>query len=103
MAQTYPVSIAVEPALTNRNRLTTAFRLILAFPHLILVGGAGLGAATRGDGRTTVGSEGGLLGAVAIALAVVSWFTIIFSGTHIAGIRQFTSYYLRWRCARSRT
>ena len=97
MAQTYPVSIAVEPALTNRNRLTTAFRLILAIPHLILVGGAGLGAATRGDGRTTVGSEGGLLGAVAIALAVVSWFTIIFSGTHIAGIRQFTSYYLRWR------
>ena len=97
MVETYPVYIAVEPALTNRNRLTTAFRLILAIPHLILVGGIGLGAATRGDGRTTLGGEEGLLGAVAIALAVVSWFTIVFSGTHIAGIRQFTSYYLRWR------
>jgi Domain of unknown function (DUF4389) len=97
MAQTYPVSIAVEPALTNRNRLTTAFRLILAIPHLILVGGAGLGIAARGDNRTTFGGEEGLLGAVAVALSIVSWFTIIFSGTHIVGIRQFTAYYLRWR------
>ena len=97
MVPTYPVSIAVEPALTNRNRLTTAFRLILAIPHLILVGGLGLGMAARGDNRTTFSSEGGLLGAVAVALAVVSWFTIILSGTHIVGIRQFTAYYLRWR------
>jgi hypothetical protein len=65
----YPVSVRVEPSLTNRNRLTTAFRLILAIPHLILVGGAGFGVASRGDGRTT----------------------------HIIGIRQFTSFYLRWR------
>ena len=36
-----------------------------------------------------------LLGAVAIFLAVVSWFTILFAGTHIAGIRQFASFYLR--------
>jgi hypothetical protein len=92
----YPVSIAIEPALTHRNRLTTAFRLILAIPHLILVGGVSVGIASR-DSRTTVGSEGGLLGAVAIFLAIVSWFTIVFAGTHIAGIRQFTSFYLRWR------
>jgi hypothetical protein len=44
-----------------------------------------------------VGSDVGLLGAVAIFLAIVSWFTIVFSGTHIAGIRQFTAFYLRWR------
>jgi len=93
----YPVSVTLEPLLTNRNRLTTAFRLILAIPHLILVGGIGLGVATSGDSRTTAGSEGGLFGAVAIFLAIVSWFTILFAGTHIAGIRQFTSYYLRWR------
>jgi hypothetical protein len=92
-----PVSVAVEPSLTDRNRLTTAFRLVLAIPHLILVGGIGLGVASRGDGRTTVGSEGGLLGAVAIFLAIVSWFTIVVAGTHIAGIRQFTAFYLRWR------
>jgi hypothetical protein len=93
----YPVTVSVEPSLTNRNRLTTAFRLILAIPHLILVGGAGLGVASRGDGRTSAGSEGGLLGAVAVFLAIVSWFTILFAGTHILGIRQFTSFYLRWR------
>jgi hypothetical protein len=93
----YPVSVNVEPSLTNRNRLTTAFRLILAIPHLILVGGAGLGFASRGDGRTTLGSEEGLLGAVAIFLAIVSWFTLVFASTHIVGIRQFTAFYLRWR------
>jgi hypothetical protein len=93
----YPVSVSVEPSLTNRNRLTTAFRLVLAIPHLILVGGIGLEMASGGDTRVTIGGEGGLLGAVAIFLAIVSWFTIVFTGTHLAGIRQFTSFYLRWR------
>src|SRR5512147_838465 len=93
----YPVSVSLEPLLASRNRLTTAFRLILAIPHLILVGGVGLGFASSRDSRTTVGGEGGLLGAVAVFLAIVSWFTIVFAGTHIVGIRQFTSYYLRWR------
>jgi hypothetical protein len=93
----YPVSVVLEPSLTNRNRLTTAFRLILAIPHLILVGGVGLGVASGGDGRTTIGGEGGLLGAVAIVLAIVGWVTIVFTGTHIVGVRQFTSFYLRWR------
>jgi hypothetical protein len=93
----YPVSVTVEPSLAGRNRLTTAFRLILAIPHLILVGGVGMGVASRGDRTTTAGSEGGLLGAVAVFLAIVSWFTIVFAGTHISGIRQFTAFYLRWR------
>jgi hypothetical protein len=93
----YPVLVAVEPALENRNRLTTAFRLILAIPHLILVGGAGLGLAFREGKATMVGSEGGLLGAVVLFLAIVSWFTIVVGGTHIGGIRQFTLFYMRWR------
>jgi Domain of unknown function (DUF4389) len=93
----YPVSVDVTPLLDGRNRITTFFRLILALPHLILVGGVGLGGASRGDTRTTTGSETGLLGAVAAVLAVVSWFTILFTGRHIAGIRQFTAFYLRWR------
>jgi hypothetical protein len=93
----YPVSVSLEASLTNRNRLTTAFRLILAIPHLILVGGIGLGVASRGNSRMTIGGEGGLLGAVAIFLAIVSWFTIVFAGRHIIGIRQFTAFYLRWR------
>ena len=78
----HPVSIDVSPLVTGRNRLTTAFRLILAIPHLILVGGVGMGfgTASGGDNRTTVGSETGLLGAVAAFLAVVSWFTIVITG-----------------------
>ena len=96
----YPVSVSVEPSLANRNRLKTAFRLLLAIPHIILVGGIGVGLSigSRGGGRaTTAGGEGGLLGAVAVFLAIVSWFTIVFAGAHIIGIRQFTSFYLRWR------
>jgi len=93
----YPVSVAVDQALVDRNRLTTFFRLVLAIPHLILVGGAGSIVASRGDRTTTVSGESGLLGAVAWFLAIVSWFTIVFGGVHIAGIRQFTCFYLRWR------
>lgn len=93
----YPVTVHIEPALAHRNRLTTVFRLILAIPHLLLAGGAGLAFSAGGDNRTTLGSEGGLLGAVAAVLAIVSWFTIVIAGTHILGIRQFTAFYLRWR------
>lgn len=92
----YPVVVNVEPLRTNRNRLTVAFRLLLAIPHLILVGGVGFSFSSR-FARTGYGSETGLLGAVAIFLAIVSWFTIVFAGTHVIGIRQFTTFYMRWR------
>lgn len=95
----YPVNVAVEPLLTNRDRITTFFRFILAIPHLILVGGAtfGITAGSREGGMGSWGGEGGLLGAVAYFLAIVSWFTIVLTGTHIVGIRQFTTFFLRWR------
>src|ERR1700726_2852611 len=94
----YPVSLTVTPAVAGRNRLTTAFRFILAIPHLLLVGGGGIAIASGGrDSELSFGDEGGLLGAVAVLLPIVSWFTISISGTHIAGIRQFTAFYLRWR------
>jgi hypothetical protein len=92
----YPVAVSIERRLAGRNRLTTAFRLILAIPHIILVGGAGLGFAYR-ENNTAFGGETGLLGAVAAFLAVVSWFTIVIAGAHLLGIRQFTTFYLRWR------
>jgi Domain of unknown function (DUF4389) len=92
----YPVYVGVEPVYANRNRLTTFFRLFLAIPHLILVGGAGFAFGSRTDNRSASG-EGGLLGAVAAFMAIVSWFTLVLAGTHIAGIRQFTVFYLRWR------
>ena len=95
----YPVNVAVDPLLTNRDRITTFFRFFLALPHLILVGGAsvGLTLGSREGNMGSWGGEGGLLGAVAYFLAIVSWFTIVLTGTHIVGIRQFTTFFLRWR------
>ena len=96
----YPVSVTVQPALENRNRLTTFFRFFLAIPHIILVGGAALGGTLSWSGEHNgwrFGTEGGLLGAVAYFLAIISWFTIVLTGTHILGIRQFTTFFLRWR------
>jgi Domain of unknown function (DUF4389) len=92
----YPVSVTVEPQIANRNRLTAAFRLILAIPHFILVGGVGVSVLSRGS-RNSLGGETGILGAVAGILAIVSWFTIVIAGNHVSGIRQFTQFFLRWR------
>src|SRR4051812_5275562 len=91
----YPVNITVQPALKNRDRLTTLLRFVLAIPHMILVGAATFGLST--GIRLSLGGESGLLGTVAYFLAVVSWFTILITGTHIVGIRQFTLFFMRWR------
>ena len=98
-AMAYPVSATVEPQLADRNRLTTAFRLILAIPHLLLVGGVGASFAVH-SGRsdvTSLSGETGLLGTLALLLAVISWFTIVISGDHFTAIRRYTRFYLRWR------
>ncbi len=93
----YPVTVSVERKLTDRNRLTTAFRIILAIPHLILVGGIGVLVSSRASTSTSIGGENGLLGFVAFVLAIISWFTIVFGGTQIPAIRQFLTFYMRWR------
>jgi hypothetical protein len=92
----YPVTVSVTPQLANRNRLTIAFRLILAIPHLFLVGGLGIAVSVRSTSES-LGGHGGVLGFVAFILAVVSWLTLVFGGTHITAIRQFTTFYMRWR------
>ena len=97
---TEPVQLHIEPAIDGRNRLTTAFRLILAIPHLILVGGPIAGAMTwtssSANGRSDLGA-GGLLGAVAAIAAVVAWFAILFTGEYPAGLWNLAAFYLRWR------
>lgn len=84
----YPVTIAVETRLENRDRLTTALRPILAIPHSILVGPA--------MWINRIGTAG-LLGGAAYVLAIVGWFMLLISGDQPAGIREFQMYYLRWR------
>ncbi|HKW49973.1 MAG TPA: DUF4389 domain-containing protein [Gemmatimonadaceae bacterium] len=95
-----PAQVHVEPAIDGRNRLTTAFRIILAIPHLLLVGGpiAGIMTWTSGDmnGRTDWGG-GGVLGAVAAIVAFIAWFAILFTGKYPTGLWNLVAYYLRWR------
>jgi len=65
----YDVTTNEEP----RNRLTTAFRLILAIPHLILVG----------------------VWQYAINLvSVIQWFIILFTGKRNLGLWKFTDAWL---------
>ena len=90
----YPVTYDVKPQLTDRNRVTCAFRLILAIPHTLLVGGPGMLAAGVSFGAV---SSGGVMGSVAFVMAVIIWFVIVFGGQPPKGLRDFIVYYLNWR------
>ncbi len=95
----YPVSITIQPQYHNRDRLTVALRLLLAIPHMLLVGGIGFSFAAR-EGQldqTSFVGESGFLGGIAWVLAIVSWFTILIAGEHLNVIRRYTRFYLRWR------
>ena len=97
-----PVQLRITPALDHRDRLTTAFRLILAIPHLVLVGGPVAGAlswAWRDDSARHANwvADGGALGAVAALAAVIAWFAIVFTGRQPDGLWQLAAFYLRWR------
>ena len=99
---THPARVHVEPALDGRNRLTVAFRLILALPHLVLVGGpvaATLTSQWSADTGTTYqwGAGGGVLGAVAVVIAIIAWLWILATGRYPEGLWSLAAYYLRWR------
>ena len=97
----HPVDIDVAPALKGRNRLTCGFRLILAIPHMILVGGPMAFAMTwfgggEGEPRLEWGSAGAL-GAVAAVIAIIAWFAIVFGAAFPAGLWRLSALYLHWR------
>lgn len=97
-----PAGIRLTPALEDRNRLTTAFRWILALPHLALVGGPIAAVLTwdRGAEHGLTygwGAGGGVLGAVAAVVAIIAWFAIVFTGRYPDGLWDLAAYYLRWR------
>ena len=72
---TYPVTVRVEPALANRNRLTVGFRLLLAIPHFIA------------------------LFFVVFAwwvTAIVAWVAILITGAYPGGLYEFGVGALRW-------
>jgi hypothetical protein len=69
------VRVEITPQLTNRNRLTTAFRIILVIPHVIVLAFLFLGAAVS----------------VLIAL-----FAVLFTGRWPEGLRDFVVNVMRW-------
>jgi hypothetical protein len=86
----HPVHFRVEMPTGPRNRLTAFFRPILAIPHLLLVGGPALGLL--GGGYRT-----GALGALAILIALIDWFAILFTGSPIRSLEPLKRLYLGWR------
>jgi hypothetical protein len=99
-AAVHPVRVRVTPALGDRNRLTAAFRPILAIPHLLLVGGPIAAFFTwttnEGDVSRSWGASG-VLGAVAFVCAIIAWFAIVFTAHAPDGLWRLSAFYLRWR------
>lgn len=96
------VDVDVPPALTHRNRVTCFFRLILALPHIILVGGpaaltVSIAWSVGAHARPVWGGATGVLGAVAAVCALIAWFAIVFGGAYPRGLRDLAILYLRWR------
>jgi hypothetical protein len=95
------VGVVVTPVLENRNRLTTAFRVFLAIPHVILVGGpfaVGSWLMTGPDHGMDLGwPSTGLLGLVACFAAAFAWVMILLTGRHPAVLWRAAAFYLRWR------
>jgi len=89
----YPIAYTVEPQFAGRNRATTFFRLILAIPHLVLVGGPmfAIGFWHHHWGFT------GILGFVAGVMAIIAWFAILLGDAHPRGLWDFAYYFLSWR------
>ena len=98
----HPIAVEVKPAIEGRNRLTCAFRPLLAIPHLILVGGPValvmsfvMGPEPERDLEWGMG--GGVLGVAALAAALIAWFAIVFTGQMPKGLWKLNAFYLRWR------
>ena len=100
-AHDYPVQFSVDYPDRDLNRLTTAFRLVLAIPHLLLVGAPAafmLSWSVGPEGSRNVEWTGaGVLGAVAAVCALIAWFAILFTGRYPDGLRALATMYLRWR------
>jgi hypothetical protein len=72
----YPgVRTDIQPALTDRNRLTVFFRLFLVIPHIVVLYFVGLAAGIAW---------------------IIAFFAVLFTGTWPDGLRNFVLGSLRW-------
>lgn len=98
----YPVTYAIDPP-ERYNRWTVAFRIILAVPHLILVGAGGWQFFSWNAGRGDSGREGlnwvfngGVLTAVAGIVVFIAWFAIMFTKRYPRAMQDFVLMVFRW-------
>lgn len=91
---TYPITYEIVPQLHGRNRLSVFFRIVLAIPHIVLVGGPFF---AFGYGFGHHWGVGGVMGWVAGLMAIIAWFAILFADTHPRGLWDFARYFLAWR------
>ncbi len=73
----------------RQSRWKTGFRWLLGLPHVLIVGGPGVGLGAN--------SSDGVLGSVASLVAVFAWFTILFTGRYPRGLWGLGHLYLSWR------
>jgi hypothetical protein len=72
----YPgVRVDVEPAIEDRNRVTTFFRIIMVIPHLVVLA---------------------VLGLAAFVCFVIAFFAVLFTGRWPDGLRAFVVNLFRW-------
>jgi hypothetical protein len=69
------VRVEINPQLANRNRLTTAFRIILVIPHVIVLVLLFLGAAVS---------------------VLIAFFAVLFTGRWPEGLRDYVLNVMRW-------
>lgn len=97
----HPVDVVFQPEARLRNRLTSAFRAVLAIPHLLLVGGpAAVAISWLGESRgehAAWAATGGVLGGVAVMAAVVTWVAILVGARFPEGSWKLGASYMRWR------
>jgi hypothetical protein len=67
--------VDIQPQLTDRDRLTVGFRIILVIPHLLVLA---------------------VLGFVAWVLSVIAFFVVLFTGRWPEGMRTFVLNVTRW-------
>ena len=87
------VVLHVEPPAEPRDRMRALARPILVVPHALLVGGPILPLLSLGAAMYRTGA----LGLLAVTIAMLDWFAILFTGHPIAGLAELKRLYLRWR------
>lgn len=81
----YPIDVEIDPPGVH-NRWVTGFRLILAFPAILLAD------TLLGFGMSFAGGSLGTSGGVVASVAFLAWFACLFTGRMPQGFRDLISY-----------